>query len=35
MLRTEVTVYREIHIVNSEGEKGKAEVGRICRKGRI
>ena len=25
----------EIHIVNPEGEKGKAAVGRICRKGRI
>jgi len=24
----------EIHIVNPEGEKGKAAVGRICRKGR-
>ena len=29
-----VTVW-EIHIVNPEKEKGKATVGRICRKGRI
>jgi len=34
MLRSNSKVW-EIHTVNPEGEKGKAAVGRICRKGRI
>ena len=35
MLRSNSKTVWENHIVNPEGEKGKAAVGRIYRKGRI
>ena len=35
MLRNNSKQYGGIHVVNPEEEKGRAAVGRICRKGRI